>query len=73
MSDPRGVLDLDRLPPLLTAEEAAEYLRLTLRAFYAAVERGQIPGVLKLGRRVRVRREALLSLAGAPSPRETRR
>ena len=58
MSPDRG------LPRLLTAEEAADLLRTTRRALYAAVERGQVPGVVRLGRRVLIRRDELLNALG---------
>ncbi|HLT36468.1 MAG TPA: helix-turn-helix domain-containing protein, partial [Enhygromyxa sp.] len=47
------------LPLLLQAEEVAAILRVSRKALYAMVERGEIPGVTKLGRRVRFRRDAL--------------
>ncbi len=40
------------LPLLLTADEAAQVLRTTRTAVYAMVARGQIPGIIRLGRRV---------------------
>ena len=43
------------LPALLTSGEVAKLLRTTRRAVYAMVERGQLPGVVRLGRRVLVR------------------
>lgn len=45
---------------LLTADEAAEALRTTRKAIYAMVGRGQLPGVVRLGRRVLIRRSRLL-------------
>jgi excisionase family DNA binding protein len=47
------------LPLLLQAEEVAAILRVSRKALYAMVERGEIPGVTRLGRRVRFRRDAL--------------
>lgn len=41
---------------LLTVDETAAFLRTTRAAVYAMVERGQLPGVVRLGRRVLVRR-----------------
>jgi excisionase family DNA binding protein len=40
------------LPELLTVPECAAFLRTTPAAVYALVERGQIPGVVRLGRRI---------------------
>ena len=49
-----------QLPMLLTADEAAELLRTTRRAIYAMVERGQLPGVVRVRRRVLLKSDALL-------------
>lgn len=40
------------LPMLLTVDDAADLLRTTRRAVYAMVERRQLPGVIRLRRRV---------------------
>jgi excisionase family DNA binding protein len=64
------------LPTFLTADETADLLRTTRKAVYAMVERGQLPGVTRIGRRLLVRREALLDWLDqkhAPSLKETRR
>jgi excisionase family DNA binding protein len=61
----------DDLPLLLTVDETASLLRTTKSAIYAMVERGQLPGVTRLGRRVLVRSDALLrwlDQKSAPSP-----
>ncbi len=61
------------LPMLLTADEAADLLRTTRRAIYAMVERGQLPGVVRVRRRVLLRSDALLhwlEQKSAPSPEE---
>ena len=47
-------------PVLLTPNEVAELLRTSRKAIYSMVERGQLPGVIRIGRRVLVREEALL-------------
>ena len=47
-------------PVLLTIDEAAALLRTTRRAIYAMVERRQLPGVVRIRRRVLFRSEALL-------------
>ena len=48
------------VPALLTSAEVAKLLRTTRRAVYIMVERGQLPGVVRLGRRVLVRQDAML-------------
>ena len=47
-------------PVLLTVDEAAALLRTTRRAMYAMVERRQLPGVVRIRRRVLFRTAALL-------------
>jgi excisionase family DNA binding protein len=66
----------DRLPLLLSVETAAELLHTTPKAIYAMVERGQLPGAVRVGRRLLFRRDDLLDSIGgsrAPSPKEVRR
>jgi excisionase family DNA binding protein len=63
----------DEWPVLLTIDEAAALLRTTRRAMYAMVERRQIPGVVRIRRRVLFRTEALLDWVdqkSAPQPKE---
>ena len=59
------------LPALLTCSETAELLRTSKKAVYALVERAQLPGVIRIGRRVLVREDALIDWLGqksTPSP-----
>ena len=63
----------DALPHLLTAGEAATLLRTSRPAVYAMIERRQLPGVTRLGRRVLIRSSDLLAWLDqnrAPSPKE---
>ena len=58
---------------LMTVIEAAELLRTTSKAIYSMVARGQLPGLVRIGRRLLFDREALLSWideSRAPSPQE---
>ncbi len=60
-------------PVLLTADETADLLRTTRKAIYAMAERGQLPGVTRIGSRLLVRRDALvdwLDQKRAPSLQE---
>ena len=47
-------------PALLTSSEVADLLRTTRRAVWAMLERGQLPGVIRIGRRVLFREDALI-------------
>jgi excisionase family DNA binding protein len=61
------------LPVLLTVDEAADLLRTTRRAIYAMIERRQLPGVIRVRRRVLLRADELLDWLDqkrAPSPEE---
>jgi len=61
------------LPVLLTVRDAAALLRTSVKAVYAMVERRQLPGVVRLGRRVLIRSEVLLNSldqSRAPSLKE---
>jgi excisionase family DNA binding protein len=48
------------LPHLLTPSEAADLLRTSRKAIYSMVERGQLPGIVRIGRRVLIREAELL-------------
>jgi excisionase family DNA binding protein len=73
---PRPRVLEDGWPPLLTAGEVAVALRTSRKAVYAMVERAQLPGVTRIGRRLLVRRDDLLAWLDerrAASPGGTRR
>lgn len=61
MPRPQPTTDPSELPYLLRAEEVAGLLRVTRKAVYSMVDRGELPGVTKIGRRVRFQRDALLA------------
>ena len=66
-------LTRDSLPLLLTPREAASVIRVTPKASYTMIERGQLPGVIRMGRRrLRIDTRALLHWLDrkcAPSPK----
>ena len=67
--------DLHDLPSLLTVDEVAVLLRTSSKSVYAMVERGQLPGLIRVGRRLLFRRDDLLRWLGesrASSPKERR-
>ena len=48
------------LPLLATVDETAALLRTSRKAIYSMIERGQLPGVTRIGRRVLIRTPDLL-------------
>jgi excisionase family DNA binding protein len=64
----------EALPPLLTAEELAALLRVQPKTVYAAIRRRQIPGIVRVGRLIRISRTAVLAwLAGQDREVRSRR
>jgi excisionase family DNA binding protein len=66
----------DGLPTLTTVDEAAALLRTSRKAIYVMAERGLLPGVTRIGRRILFRTDVLLDWLdqkSAPSPKEQRR
>jgi excisionase family DNA binding protein len=75
-SAPSSAHDRVRAPELLTVEEAATLLRTSRKAICAMADRHQLPGITRIGRRLLVRRNVLLSWLDerrAASPGGTRR
>lgn len=69
----RRSIHAEEHPLLLTVDEAAALLRTTRRAMYAMVERHQVPGVIRIRRRVLFRVADLLHWLDqkcAPLPKE---
>jgi len=61
------------MPMLLTIDETAVLLRTSRRAVYAMIARRQLPGIVRIRRRVLVRSTELLHWLDqnrAPSPEE---
>lgn len=50
-----------RVPTLLTAAQVATLLCTSRKAIYAMIERVQLPGVIRIGRRVLIREDALVN------------
>jgi excisionase family DNA binding protein len=53
-------VDVRAMPILLAVGDAADLLRTTRRAIYAMLERRQLPGVIRIRRRVLIRSSELL-------------
>jgi excisionase family DNA binding protein len=58
---------LARLPGVLTAREAAAILRVGRNQLYQAVARGEL-GAVRIGRSIRIPKQALLDLLAAAGP-----
>jgi excisionase family DNA binding protein len=52
---------------LLLVPEVAALLRTSPKAIYSMVERRQLPGIVRIGRRVLIRRDSLLDWLGQKS------
>ena len=53
---------------MLTVEEAAAFLRVDRKTLYEAIEKKQVPGVVRIGRCIRLHRDALLAWTCGASP-----
>lgn len=64
------------LPRVLTPDELAKMLRVRRRSVYEAISRGDIPGVRRIGRKVRIDRDSVLAWMAdghGRAPRSSRR
>lgn len=52
----------------LTVDEAANLLRVDRKTLYEAIKLGQVPGVMRVGRTIRIRRADLLGPALTEPP-----
>ena len=62
------------LPALLTCGDMADLLRTSKKAIWAMAERQQLPGIVRIGRRILFRQDALIDWLGqksASSPKGT--
>ena len=66
-TSPSVPLDLATLPEVLTAREAAAILRVGRNQLYQAVGRGEL-GAVRIGRSIRIPKQALLDLLASASP-----
>ncbi|MEZ4447899.1 MAG: helix-turn-helix domain-containing protein [Nannocystaceae bacterium] len=57
--------------PLMTADELAAWLHCSRRAVYDRVYRGQLPGVVRVGRRMYFMRESVLAFLRENSERRS--
>lgn len=64
MPDDNPSADSPDEPDFITVDELALLLRCNPKTAYAAIDRGEIPGVLRLGRAIRIRRAALINWDG---------
>lgn len=56
------------IPELLTVGEVAKALRIHPKTLYEAIRLQQIPGVVRIGRAIRISRTALNSWLAGESP-----
>ena len=64
---------LEDLPPVLTVEELAALLRTNRKTVYEHLARGEIPGVRRIGRTIRISRDAVLRWLAEGQGRVSRR
>jgi excisionase family DNA binding protein len=61
-SPPRATTtSLDELPDVLTVEQYAAVLRIGRKQGYSAVARGEVPGVIRIGRSIRISKAAVVA------------
>ena len=55
-SEPKTI---DRMPSLLTVEEAARFFRINRNTLYEAIKLNQVPGIVRFGKSIRLGRDAV--------------
>ncbi len=61
------------VPDFLTVEEAAALLRVNRKTLYESIRLGQMPGVVRIGKSLRIHRDALVGSSlgqGGPALKE---
>jgi excisionase family DNA binding protein len=58
------------LPQVLTVEEVADLLRVDRKTAYAVIAEGSVPGVRRVGRSIRISRDAVLEWLSKGAGRE---
>lgn len=48
-------------PEFLTVDEAAALLRVNRKTLYESIRLGQLPGVVRIGKALRIRRETIVT------------
>jgi excisionase family DNA binding protein len=61
MGIPTAVSPADTLPAVLTVPEVAQLLHVERKTIYDAIRRNQLPGVIRLGRAIRIHTATLLA------------
>ena len=56
-----GSIDIESLPAILTVDEVALLLRMNRKTIYEAINQNRIPGVTRIGRLIRVSRDAVVA------------
>ena len=65
---------LDELPPVIGVTDAAALLGVNSKTLYEAIARGEVPGAVRVGRAIRIYRDAFLGwLKGGDHARAPRR
>lgn len=74
LPSPKAAPPASTPPPILTVDELAVLLRVNRKTAYDAIAEGRIPGARRVGRAIRVSRDAVLQwLHGqAREPRSSR-
>ena len=67
-------IDVSALPLVMTVDETADLLRVNRKTVYQMIDRNELPGVVRAGRKIRVSTQAVLEWLQRPShPLSSRR